>query len=122
MTDLVPDHSCTWPVVTSQEVNEHEASLQIEIPEDLLYFEGHFEGNPVLPGVVQTHWAEHYGRALLGVTGHFSHLEVIKFQRIITPNEQITLALSYNLDKQKLTFKYQSKAGEHSSGRICYVD
>ena len=30
--------------------------LKISLPEDLLYFQGHFPDAPILPGIVQTDW------------------------------------------------------------------
>ncbi len=45
--------------------------LALTVPDDLLYFDGHFRVAPVLPGVVQVDWAIHYGRLHLGLTGAF---------------------------------------------------
>jgi hypothetical protein len=45
-------------------------------------------------------------------------MEVIKFKKLITPNNTITVHLTYNPEKQKLQFSVNSAAGDHSSGKI----
>lgn len=98
--------------------------LDLFVPANLYYFDGHFPGRPVLPGVVQTHWAVHYGREYFGELGEFAGLEVLKFQQIITANQQLSLRLEYQPDKGKLYFGFTSRRGEvevgHASGRVVF--
>jgi len=109
-----------WPKIDETFVDDNKATIQCYIPAELIYFEGHFENNPVLPGVVQVYWAEKLGRQMLPVEGRFKGLEVIKFLQIIVPNDKVTISLEYNATKKSLTFKFQSEKGLHSSGRICF--
>lgn len=109
-----------WPHLVNQTVTVHTAELELKIPSQLIYFDGHFAGNPILPGITQVHWAAHYGRELLGIKGVFCGLEAAKFQQVIFPEAEITLLLEYSKEKQKLMFKYVSGKGGHSSGRICF--
>lgn len=108
------------PELQSVERGSGTAHLHIGIPADLFYFQGHFPVAPILPGVVQLRWAEHYGRELLGLAGDFSHMEAVKFQHVIRPLQQVELKLEYDEGKGKLSFRYYSATGQHSSGRICY--
>lgn len=98
--------------------------LNLFIPANLYYFDGHFPGRPVLPGVVQTHWAVHYGREHWGDLGNFCALEAIKFQQVVTANQTLQLRLEFQPDKGKLYFTYtsESAAGSvaHASGRIVF--
>lgn len=110
------------PLVVNTEHENTEATLFLELPYNLYYFDGHFPGNPVLPGVVQTHWAIHYGKELFNIQGEFSHLEAIKFQHIITPENTLTLKIKYNEDKNKLTFSYSATNIKYSSGRVAFKD
>jgi len=110
----------SWPKVIREQVTDRQLEMQCVVPADLIYFDGHFASNPILPGIVQVHWAEAFGRQRLAVTGSFKRLEVVKFQQVILPESSITVSLSYDEVKQKLTFKYQSERGVHSSGRICF--
>ncbi len=49
------------------------------------YFNGHFAGQPVLPGVAQIEWLVWLARELLGMQGGFAGLDAAKFKRIIRP-------------------------------------
>lgn len=110
--------SARLPTVIDKKVDADEASLTLSVLRDLLYFDGHFPSAPILPGVVQTHWAEYFGRQLLGFAGEFSHLEAIKFQHVIVPEMEVALSLRLDREKNKLYFSYSSGKGQHSSGRI----
>jgi hypothetical protein len=112
--------SVKWPKIVSENVFNGKAKIQCCIQDELIYFDGHFEGNPVLPGIVQIHWAEAFGRRLFALSGQFKHLEVIKFQKIIVPGYTVIITLEYDDTKNKLLFQYESEKGIHSSGRICF--
>jgi len=98
--------------------------LNLFIPANLYYFDGHFPGRPVLPGVVQTHWAVHYGREHWGDLGQFAALEAVKFQQVVTANQTLLLRLEYQPDKGKLYFSYTSGSAAapvaHASGRVVF--
>ena len=110
-----------WPRVISQEAVDGSVILQCYISPRLNYFDGHMPGRPILPGIVQVHWAEAYGRQLLVVTGRFERLEAIKFKQVILPRTEVRLRLDFNVETRKLDFIYDSDKGVHSSGRICFV-
>jgi len=96
------------------------AELNLTIPHNLSWFEGHFPGRPILPGVIQTHWAQYYGHKFFSINSAFSHLEVIKFQQVIRPGETIKLSLKWTPATAKLTFTYSSNQNKLSSGRIVF--
>ncbi|MEW5248599.1 AMP-binding protein [Microbulbifer sp. 2201CG32-9] len=111
------------PQIESRELSESNAKLTLRIPANLACFPGHFEGTPVVPGVVQIDWAIHYGREMFGVLGCFSAMEVIKFKRLLMPRERVTLEMNYNPVKNKLKFCFRAvdrEAYEYSSGRLCF--
>jgi acyl-coenzyme A synthetase/AMP-(fatty) acid ligase len=109
-----------WPEVLKQDMIDGRLVMECRIPKDLIYFDGHFPSNPILPGIVQAHWAESFGRQFLSVNGSFTRLEAIKFQQVIPPECIVALVLSYEEVKNKLSFQYESTRGVHSSGRICF--
>ncbi len=109
-----------WPDTSMLDLQETELTMRCLIPPELIYFEGHFPNNPILPGIVQVHWAEAYGRQHLAIEGVFDRLEVIKFQQVIAPAATVDLTLRYDARKAKLHFCYESERGPHSSGRICF--
>ncbi|WP_449122618.1 AMP-binding protein [Pseudomonas sp. MPG01] len=106
------------PEVLSQVETEGEWSLQLSVPPDLAYFSGHFPKAPVLPGVVQVEWALNLGRQLLNLTGPFAGMEVLKFQQLVRPGDEIQLHLRFDPERGKLYFAYRNDTATCSSGRI----
>ncbi|MEO9275991.1 AMP-binding protein [Marinomonas sp. 5E14-1] len=110
-----------WPRELARvNTSENTCRLDFHIPKELIYFDGHFEKAPILPGIAQTHWAIQYARDIFAFEGSFVRLEVVKFQSVIFPNAEVSLELEYDSIKSKVIFKYVSIAGVHSSGRICF--
>ena len=114
------------PELIAQSVDGNLAQLSLRIPENLLYFEGHFPEQPIVPGVVQLQWAEHFMRCCfadifdgLGETSFYiKDMEVIKFQQLMLPGHLVKLALKLDREKQKLHFEYSAEDKVFSSGRL----
>ncbi|MDD1004758.1 acyl-CoA synthetase family protein [Pseudomonas sp. TNT2022 ID642] len=106
------------PEVLEQVESAGEWSLQLSVPPDLAYFSGHFPKAPVLPGVVQVEWALNLGRQLLNLTGPFAGMEVLKFQQLVRPGDEIQLHLRFDPERRKLYFAYRNDTATCSSGRI----
>jgi acyl-coenzyme A synthetase/AMP-(fatty) acid ligase/3-hydroxymyristoyl/3-hydroxydecanoyl-(acyl carrier protein) dehydratase len=106
------------PEVLEQVETDGEWSLQLSVPPDLAYFSGHFPKAPVLPGVVQVEWALNLGRQLLNLTGPFAGMEVLKFQQLVRPGDEIQLHLRFDPERSKLYFAYRNDTATCSSGRI----
>jgi 3-hydroxymyristoyl/3-hydroxydecanoyl-(acyl carrier protein) dehydratase len=108
-------------VILDEVLVDQQCKISICIPSELIYFEGHFTNIPILPGIVQIHWAEAFGRRIFSIDIPFQGLEVIKFQKLIFPNNKLTVTLNYDNGKKRLSFMYESKKGVHSSGRISFA-
>lgn len=106
------------PEVLEQRASDGEWSLQLSVPPDLAYFSGHFPKAPVLPGVVQVEWALNLGRQLLKLDGAFAGMEVLKFQQLVRPGDEIQLHLRFDAERGKLYFTYRNDTATCSSGRI----
>ncbi|VVP33251.1 acyl-CoA synthetase family protein [Pseudomonas fluorescens] len=106
------------PEVLEQSESDGEWSLQLSVPPDLAYFSGHFPKAPVLPGVVQVEWALNLGRQLLKLDGGFAGMEVLKFQQLVRPGDEIQLHLRFDAERGKLYFAYRNDTATCSSGRI----
>lgn len=107
-----------FPRITLLEDTPARKLLELVVPADLLYFDGHFTVAPVLPGVVQVDWALHYGRLHFGLVGVFGGINALKFQQMIRPGMPVQLELAWDAVKGSLNFRYFSAAGAHASGRI----
>lgn len=97
------------------------AELLIKVPEDLPYFRDHFKDCPVLPGVVQIAWVEHFGKILFPIPKPFSQLETVKFVDVIKPGCELTLKLRWKSAHGKLCFSLVSGRHAYSSGRLIYA-
>ena len=106
------------PEVLEQVETAGEWSLQLAVPADLAYFSGHFPKAPVLPGVVQVEWALKLGQQLLDLPGKFAGMEVLKFQQLVRPGDEIQLHLRFDRERGKLYFAYRNDTATCSSGRI----
>jgi acyl-CoA synthetase (AMP-forming)/AMP-acid ligase II len=71
------------PEILSSKHDAKQAKIALKIPRDLAYFEGHFEGTPVVPGVVQLHWAFQFAQDLFDVHGCVTQGNRIKFNRLL---------------------------------------
>ena len=109
------------PQSVIREQNKLRVVLALTIPQDLIYFKGHFTDLPVLPGVVQVDWALHYGRRYFALPVSFNAIQALKFQRLIQPGTTLELSLHYDSDKAQLNFSYQSSLGLHASGRLRFA-
>lgn len=94
--------------------------LALEVPADLAYFEGHFPGCPLLPGVVQISWAIELGRIHVPFAGRFRGLGAVKFTRVILPGATVTLRLDYASDTGTLDFAYQLDGQVCSNGTVLF--
>jgi hypothetical protein len=94
--------------------------FELRAPSDLLYFEGHFPGSPILPGVVQVNWAINYARQYFDIPPVFCSIHALKFQKVVQPENPFELELVFDPKKSSLSFSYHSLAGQHSSGRLLF--
>ena len=109
----------TAPLVLSvARPSADEAFVTLDLPADHPAFAGHFPGQPVLPGVVQTDWAIRLGDELLG-TGITAATDFqVKFRRVIQPGDSLELTLRHDRTKHSLSFEYRQKGEIASTGRI----
>lgn len=98
----------------------HRAVFQLTGPNNLLYFNGHFPGQPILPGVVQLDWVIRFGRECFELPAEFHAVHGLKFRRVIPPNLPFTLELNHRPGTATLDFKILSALGTHASGRVLF--
>ena len=87
--------------------------VRVVIPVESGFFRGHFDGEPILPGVVQLQYL-----ALAETRRRFPQLKVlsrvtrVKFKRLIGPGETLMLSLT---QKGPLTVEFEIEAHGRSS-------
>ncbi|SED26185.1 acyl-CoA synthetase family protein [Pseudomonas anguilliseptica] len=109
----------TQVVPLSAVEQDGEWQLELVVPLDLAHFSGHFPQTPVLPGVVQIDWAQQLARQLItDLPPRFSGMEVLKFQQLVRPGDQLQLNLRFDAARGKLYFAFRNGEAACSSGRI----
>jgi 3-hydroxymyristoyl/3-hydroxydecanoyl-(acyl carrier protein) dehydratase len=108
------------PQIGSIERLERGVRLQLHLPAELTYFEGHFPDCALLPGVVQIGWAIELGRTHVPFAGTFRALSAVKFTRVIQPNSIALLELQFASEKRQLTFAYEVDRFVCSSGTVLF--
>ena len=105
------------PPLTSETLTADGLRWTFVVPTDLPFFEGHFPGHPILPGVVALGWllagAERFtGRPLGSV-----ELLNVKFQVVILPGAALELSITPR-SGGRLQGVLRSEAGIHASALI----
>jgi 3-hydroxymyristoyl/3-hydroxydecanoyl-(acyl carrier protein) dehydratase len=102
------EHSC-------HSIDEFNYEFELEVPEDLLYFQGHFHEAPTLPAVFQINTIV-LSRIenLWPNLGPLSQISNMKFRTIIGPKDQLKLHLVAKLSHRQVKFRID-RAGETCS-------
>ena len=90
--------------------------LRFRIAPELAYFADHFPAWPILPGIVQVHWAIEFARRYFGCSRGCQRLENLKFHRIVRPSMELALTLQFDESKSRLDFVYDNSTAKYSSG------
>lgn len=99
-----------------------EARAALDIDAGLQVFDGHFPQAPLVPGVAQIDWAIEFARRCFEMPPHFVRADTLKFQRPMTPGLRVDLVLRWDAPNAALSFRYESPAGVHASGRVVFKD
>jgi acyl-coenzyme A synthetase/AMP-(fatty) acid ligase len=119
LLDHLPRRS-TQPRKHLIEKSSNEAIFEIVAPRDLLYFDGHFSGRPILPGVAQLDWVIACGRECFALPAEFRGIHGLKFHRVIPPETPVRLEIAYDRVKSSLNFQITSALGRHAAGRVLF--
>lgn len=97
-----------------------EVQIRFRLPENLDFFRGHFTNMPLLPGVVQLHWAVEKTNEIFGIEGQPHKIEKLKFKQFLFPDMEAILTLK-QVKEGKISFLYHSldmsgELIEYSSG------
>jgi 3-hydroxymyristoyl/3-hydroxydecanoyl-(acyl carrier protein) dehydratase len=92
--------------------------LTLRVPENLFWFQGHFPGLPVLPGVVQIDWVITMACAQFAIPGLSCQGLQAKFHAAICPGALLTLSMNWDVETQSLHFSYTNGTQLSSSGRV----
>lgn len=107
------------PRVVRRESGEEERFV-LALEADHLVFQGHFPGNPILPGVMQVDWAIRLATEAYGPLGEFLGMAHLKFMSLAQPPEVLDLTLSFDRTTGRLTFTLAGPSDQKSTGIILF--
>jgi len=88
-------------------------------PADAFWFEGHFPGDPVLPGIGQLGIVVAVLKKSLGSEVSVSGLSRVKFKRLVRPGEMLDISITPGKTADSYTFNISTGKDEPvSSGMI----
>ena len=104
----------SYPLILSRKLESQNAQFELSFLRHSDFFKGHFDGYPILAGVVQLFYANFFARMAFGEDLHCGQIRKIKFANIIHPDEKINLVLEKN--KTGINWKYVQGEKTFSSG------
>ena len=108
------------PTLLSRDVRGDSLFLTLEVSPDHECFRGHFPGFPVLPGVVQLHWAVEIGREHFGFGQAVSDIRRLKFKSVVTPPATLELEVT-RTGPHEARFVYSRSGTVYSQGRLVFT-
>lgn len=116
----LPDADGNFPEVRSVSVESGCLRVTLDVSSDLNWFRGHFPDQPVLPGVVQLHWAVLVATACLDVSGVPTEIKRLKFKKVFTPPQNVELTLR-ECGSAEAQFRFSYEGEDYSEGRLVFV-
>jgi acyl-coenzyme A synthetase/AMP-(fatty) acid ligase len=105
------------PLLLHQTRDAHSLERRFEVTEDLAFLEGHFEGNPVVAGVVLVRWVMQAADELLGEPAHVRAFEALKFPTPMQPPQRFALRVELSEDRAVLRFQLAEGERVFATGR-----
>lgn len=82
-------------------------TIELELIPAMVWFDGHFPGQPVLSGVAQIHIAAHWSQRLWQWRPSSNNLSQLKFRHILRPGDRVLLSLDREPRKGRLRFAFR---------------
>jgi acyl-coenzyme A synthetase/AMP-(fatty) acid ligase/3-hydroxymyristoyl/3-hydroxydecanoyl-(acyl carrier protein) dehydratase len=93
---------------------------ELRVPPTLVHFAGHFPDLPILPGVVQVHWAMRLAAEQLPAVHALASIDRLKFMAPVPPGAVLNLTLAHDAARRRVQFAYRLGGRECASGVIVY--
>ncbi|MCP5059181.1 MAG: AMP-binding protein [bacterium] len=110
------------PVVLGERREADTLTRDLQVPTDLAALEGHFPGQPVVPGVAQVGWALAAAEELAGGELGLAGVEALKFKEMLLPGGRVRLEVELDRLGARVRFRILNEDRELSSGRLLLAD
>lgn len=105
-------------ILQDVDASDSEATARFRLDAGLKWFDGHFPGHPILPGIAQVHLAAAFAEQIWDWRPDGSNLMKLKFKRIVRPDAELSVHLRRDVEKGLLWFRMEWDGVVTSSGRI----
>lgn len=92
--------------------------LEVTFPIKADYFDGHFDGFPILPGIIQIYLIKKFVTKYYGFKFHLKNISNIKFLKPIFPGDRVHIVINLT-DRKKIFFEFQRNQNICSKG--CFI-
>lgn len=92
------------PPVLARHADGDQLKLRLEVPSTGPWFDGHFPGHPILPGVVQIAWAVAFATTWRGNETPPTSLQRVKFVHPVAPGDELCLQLRAQPGRVRCSF------------------
>ncbi len=117
----LPDADHRFPRILSLTDDGHDIRMRVDVSQELCWFRGHFPNQPVLPGVVQLHWAVIIVQACFGFSSVPAEIKRLKFKKVVTPPHVFELSVSRK-SSNEAQFAYDTGSERNSEGRLVFAE
>jgi 3-hydroxymyristoyl/3-hydroxydecanoyl-(acyl carrier protein) dehydratase len=94
---------------------------QLEVPADLAYLDGHYDGQPLVAAVVELRWVMEAAFDLFGRTPRVREFEVLKFPEVLLPGQRFALRVERSPAGDRLEFRLGDGDRVFAAGRCRLV-
>jgi len=105
------------PIQIDDSRGEGYIERRLEVPDDLIYLQGHFEGFPIVAGVVQLRWVTDAVRAWLGEMPRVQAVEALKFPEPLLSGQSFTLRADFSERRDLIRFRLYDGNRTFAMGR-----
>jgi 4-coumarate--CoA ligase (photoactive yellow protein activation family) len=106
----------------SRDGDDEVRTVRVTVPADLYWFRGHFDGHPVLPGVVQLEVLVLANvRRVWPDLGEPRRVLRLKFKRVVGPGTSLALTLRRRAGEPRVSFEIDAPAGGCASGSLVFA-
>jgi 3-hydroxymyristoyl/3-hydroxydecanoyl-(acyl carrier protein) dehydratase len=113
--------SAHWPRMNAISSSEHRCVIDLFIAADMHWLEGHFPQQPVVAGVVQTHWAGELAKYVFATGDECIRIDNLKFQQVMLPGQSLQLTLDYSGGATTaVKFRYSHEEALFSEGKLVF--
>ena len=100
---------------------ENSFTAEFTLSGELSVFEGHFSGNPIMPGVAYIFLAEKLTSSFIGFPLRLMQLKRTKFYRVSKPNDMLNIQGNISFDSAENIFNVQVIFSDNQMQRISLV-